>query len=398
MNQRSIFVGIHLNNQYTQLAVMGPMDDDPVLLPEETGGEIPTDMELSDGGHLTDFVKQILHKEPIEIKGVEAAPVQVLTHFLRKVLYLVKQRHPYESIRQVVVVTPHQNVEFIDLIYKGLENLGIARDYALVADYKQSLIHYIMSQKKEYWVNEVGCFEYEGDHLTYRKMKMKGLVKPYRIEMEERDYSENESIFKDANTMVEEKAKIFESMVQGAIHDSIITTLYMTGKRCEEEFITKALQNVSRGRYVFQGNNLYVLGACYRARQIHSKDPLQDYIYLDENMITCRISMMVYTEGKVREIELVPIGVPWHQVDKQLDLIPDGDTEFVLMVEDLNKESKSTRIISMEPVEGKVMRQTRIGVRIRFATPRECIVTLRDKGFGDIYPSSYRAWEETIQL
>ncbi len=52
----------------------------------------------------------------------------------------------------------------------------------------------------------------------------------------------------------------------------------------------------------------------------------------------------------------------------------------------------------MEGIWGRTDRKARISMRIRFAGADRCIITVRDKGFGEMFPSSYRIWEETIML
>ena len=115
-------------------------------------------------------------------------------------------------------------------------------------------------------------------------------------------------------------------------------------------------------------------------------------------MVPAHISMNVYTDAKVQEMLLVKAGTPWYQIDQETDLIPDGDQELVLNVKNVLTKEKSTHMIPMDGIPGRTDRKARIGVQMRFAGADKCIVTVRDKGFGDFFPSSYRIWEETITL
>ena len=86
----------------------------------------------------------------------------------------------------------------------------------------------------------------------------------------------------------------------------------------------------------------------------------------------------------------------WFEVDESLDLMPDGDTELVLVAEHIFEGTKKEFIIDMTPVAGRTDRMCRIGLRLRFEDVSTAIITLRDKGFGEIAPGSDSVWEERI--
>jgi len=37
-------------------------------------------------------------------------------------------------------------------------------------------------------------------------------------------------------------------------------------------------------------------------------------------------------------------------------------------------------------------------LRIRFESPSQCIVTIKDEGFGELFPTSNRIWEKQVEL
>ena len=110
------------------------------------------------------------------------------------------------------------------------------------------------------------------------------------------------------------------------------------------------------------------------------------------------ISMNVYADGKPQEILLARAGTPWYQIDHEIDLIPDGDRELELNVKNMRTKINVQQRIPMEGIPGRTDRKARIGLQLRFAGKDKCIVTVRDKGFGDFFPSSCRIWEKTITI
>ena len=93
---------------------------------------------------------------------------------------------------------------------------------------------------------------------------------------------------------------------------------------------------------------------------------------------------------------LAKAGTPWYQVDYEVDLIADGEEELQIRVYHVRDKSTHTHILPMDGIQGRIDRKARIGLQIRFAGVDKCIFTIRDKGFGNFFPSSHRIWEETI--
>ncbi len=397
MSQRRLFVGLDMRNDKTYMAVLGSTRIEPEILSESEG--IPTVVSIpGTEERIEGFLEKIYRQEPVYAMGKESEPVNVMAAFFRKTLSLTKKKYPNEAIRQLVVTTEYQDFRLISVIYRALEKLGIGKDRAMVVDRKQSYIYYAMSQRKELWVNQVGLFDYTEEKITYYQMQTDRFKRPMSVTVTERDYSDYIPMFTGNENTVEEKESIFEGMVQGAIHGQIITTLYMTGAGFADGFAENVMKKLCVGRHLFQGDNLYVSGACYCAREVAGERTMEEFVYLDKDMISSHVFIEAYTDAKVQEILLAKAGTPWYQIDHELDLIPNGDTELEIKVKNVVTREKMSHMIPMEGIPGRTERIARIGLQIRFAGKEKCIITVRDKGFGEFFPSSYRIWEETIML
>lgn len=402
MNQRKLYVGLDIRDDATQLSVLGPGLTEPELLfpgESETESQFPTVVSIpGTKKQIENFFGKIYRQEAIIVDGKECDPVNVLAAFFRKTLSLTKRRFPGEAIRQLVVTTEFRDFRLIAMIYRALEKLGIEKDRAMIIDRRQSYVYYVLSQRKELWVNQVGLFDYCKDKITYYQMQTDRFKRPMLATVVEKEYSDYLEMFQEAEQAPEEKAAIFENMVQGAIHGQIITSLFMTGEGFTDGFADDVMKKLCVGRHLFQGNNLYVNGACYCAREMGGGRKMDDFIYLDEDTISSHVTMQVYTDAKVQEVALAKAGTPWYQIDHEVDLIPDNDDELEIQVKNVLTKETMTHLIPMEGILGRTNRRARVGLQVRFAGPDKCIITLRDKGFGEFFPSSYRIWEETITL
>lgn len=134
-------------------------------------------------------------------------------------------------------------------------------------------------------------------------------------------------------------------------------------------------------------------GACLMAREMAEEKRLGDYLLLDEQMVTSQVAVNLYAEAKQQKVVLVEAGVPWYLVDEELELIPSGETELALQTKNVLTQKEKQFMIELDPLTGRLDRRCRLMLRIRFESPSQCIVTIKDEGFGELFPTSNRIWE-----
>lgn len=403
MGQRSLYIGVDLREEYSQLALLVPQGQEPKPVgdPRDESGEtkIPTVVTIPGTketiGH---FLEKIVNDEPVYAADVETDAVNVLAAYFQKILSFTRREYPEGMIRRLVVTTKYRDFRFVSQIYRALEKLGIGKDRAMVVDRRQCFVYYVLNQKKDLWVNQVGLFDYEDHEITYYQMHMDRYQHPPLVTVSQKEYPDYAKMLEEPGIDISEKPSVVETMVQGALHGQVITSVYMTGKGFADGFADAVMTQLCVGRHVFRGDNLYVFGACFVAREYSGEKKMEPFLYMDEDTIPVNISMQAYTNAKVQEIVLAKAGTPWYQVDYEVDLISDGEDELQIRVSDMRQRSAHTHILTMDGIRGRLDRKARIGLQIRFAGVDKCIFTLRDKGFGSFFPSSHRIWEETIML
>lgn len=398
MSDRTLLLGIDLGNEKTQLAVYDRKTHEPLLIgstEENPDGLLETVIVREGQEPLRNFVDKIQQGEDIVVNGKYSHPVNVLAYYFRKTLSLTRKQYPGETIRQLVVTVPEAAKEFVQMIYDALDKIGIGKERAIVLSHKQSFMYYVLYQKKEIWVNDVGVFDYSENRLNYYQMQVDKAKEPVLAGVHGKDYSDALAL----NDMGgPHKAAIFENIVYGAIHKQLLSTLYMTGDGFEGDWAESVFRKLCIGRRLFKGRNLYVSGACYAAYEMVEHKRLEHYLLLDEEMITSHVLIRAYTDAEEKEILLARAGTPWYLVDEEIDVIPDGDTEIPVTVRNVFDQKEKQFMLDLEPVLTRADKHCRLGLRVRFASTKMCVVTLKDKGFGDMYPTSNRIWEKSFEI
>ena len=399
MGDRTLLLGLDLGDVKTQLAVYNREMREPELIgatEENPEALYDTVIEMEGMEPLIGFLPRIRNGEEIIVDGRVSEPVNILAYYLRRILAAARQKYPSEMIQQLVVTVADPSLSFVELIYNALQKLGIERDRAIVIGHKQSYLYFVLYQKAELWVNDVGMFDYDGTHLHYYQMQLDRRKKPVPVRVMERDFT-------DAMTVAGEGDEsgpgvVFENIVYSAIHKQILSTLYMTGTGFEAEWTDDIFHKLCVGRRLFKGQNLYVSGACYAAKEQGDTSRLEDYLLMDEDMITSHLSMKVYKDAKMQDYILAKAGNPWYQIDSTIELVPDGENELNLTATNIFSQKERHFILDLEPVAGKTARQCRLALRVRFSDVNTCIVTIKDRGFGELFPTSNRIWEKTLKI
>lgn len=399
---RSLLVGLDLCNDLTQIAVYNKKTFEPDLIgaTEENPDGVMESIVImqNDTEMIKGFISSIQNGNPILRDGKPIDEVKLLSYYFRKLLSLVKNQYPAETILQLVITVEEQEMIFVDKIYAALEEIGIGRDRATVIDHKQSYLYYALCQEKDLWMSDVGMFEYGEKGLFYYQINIERRRSPILAGINKRDYTEAMILHKEEGNETAVREAIFENIVRSAIHRQVISTLYMTGKGFDGGWANEVLQRLCVGRRVFVGKNLYVSGACYAARELSGQGKLEEFVFLDDDMIAVHITTNVYVDAEIKEVILAKAGTPWYQAGREVDLIPDSEEELTISVKHILRRETTNHMITLEGIKGRTNRMARIGVKIQFADTKTCIITIKDKGFGDFMPSSNRIWERTITI
>lgn len=421
--KKTLFVGLDLCNDNTQLSVYNEKTFEPETI--SRGGDntfIPTvlfarrdtkewffgqaaiGMAPQEKGELvTDILKKIENKESFSIYGNTVTGTRILEKFLKKVLSLLKEYSPNDSIRKLVVTIPKMNVRLIKSVYEALSSLGVLKDRVQVISHEQAYLYYVLYQKKELWMNDVGMFLFDERGLSYHQISVNRKTTPMVAGVNHKDFSGTLSY----DLLTEQGGPgavdyVFENIAKSVLHKQILSTIYLTGKGFTGEWYKKVAEELCIGRRLFVGQNLFTQGACYGAKELFASEAgeerLGDFVFLSEEMVPCNIFIKAWYNASLLEIPLIKAGTPWYEADTFIGLIPDFEEELEITVKDVIKRTSASHMLLVGGIKGRPNRMTRLELHIRFSDTKTCIIKVRDKGFGDFFPTSNRVWEKTIHL
>ncbi|NLL73026.1 MAG: hypothetical protein GX237_05810 [Clostridiales bacterium] len=418
-NSRKLIVGYDLCEDYSQLCCYSYKTYEPIPIgtsEEEDSMMIPTALcvkndsriwlygkeAISCGkeglGVLVDnILEKINNKEEVEIFGERYSGVELLEKYLRKTLTLIKDYFPTETITKIVVTIDKMDQRLVDGVYDALFMLGIEKDRATVMSHGSSFMYYALSQAKELWLNDVGLFDFNEEGLSFYQISINRRQKPMIADMEKEDLSDtlNLDLVKDNKVDIK---YTFENLANTVLYKKIITTLYFTGKGFKGNWAEDIFKSLCAGRRVFVGQNLYVKGACYAAKEFSGDGNLDNVILLDNDMIVCSVSIRAYVDGNIQEVLLTDAAVPWYEVNREVEVIPDDTTDMEIIFRNIMTKEIVRERITLNPIPDRSSRMTRLKLSLSCVDRNRAHIVINDLGFGDIYQASGKIAEYIMEM
>lgn len=357
-----LYIGIDLCTDYTQIVCISDKFKEPQSLGKDGPAEsflIPTD-------------------------GFDVAS---LTTLLRNTLNLTRLTAPDDVIAYVCVTIEKNEASKSELLKKNIQEamaaVGIKDDRLTILSHTESLLAYVINQKRMLWQNDVALFEFRGEALTYVQMAINHKLTPMIAEIKEVSY-EKELCRSDTVSKPSDASQIFEEVALRAIDSSIISTIYVAGRGFEGNFADEVLVKLASGRKVYKGQNLYAKGACYKAKEIALGEETLVSL-LDSEMTPAEVRLKTYYDGKESELTISAPAKPYKEAGGEYDMILDDTNKLELRVIDVRSGIKSRYDFYLEGLPVREKRMTRIHLNVHFTGAYTCRIDVRDLGFGTYY-------------
>lgn len=419
MEARNLYVGLDLGNEYTQLCCFHPGREEIITLGGDPGDSyylIPTVLgvtekkkewlygedakemaERNEGVLINQILETIRAGSHFFVYRTKFEGVELLVKWFRRMFLYLRPYYPNEKITQVIVTMETMHPAVVEAAYEALSRLGLKKDRAVVKSHEECYVYYALSQRRELWLNDIALFHLGKTGFFYNQINVNRKTEPYSITIREKAFGDILKLDKvDGGRKKKEMAGIFEELAQQVMAKQAISTIYVSGEGFLGDWADSVLREFCAGRRVFKGPNLYCRGALYGARHLVTGEFDQNFMLLGDHIVDRFLYVPAYKDGKIRELEVVRPGKHFDTIDEQLDLILDGEKHLKLLSRSVTETVMETRIIELENCPEHKDKMFRLRLRFRFQDARTCIVTVRDLGFGDYAPGSFRVWEKKL--
>jgi hypothetical protein len=419
--ERSLIVGFDLCDDFSQISCFNKKTFEPESIcfaGEEGECLIPTVLAVKkdtcewvygqeaillsnreEAVKINHILKQLKDKKEIMVFDSKIDAISLLERFFRKSLSLLKIKYPNEMIDKIVITVEKLDKDVIKGIYKALEGLLIKKDRVSIISHEGSLAHYTLNQHKELYMNDVGLFDFTKSGLFYYQLSIDRRHHPHPVTIVKKDCSDMLTLEMVTGQAYKNCLKyLFQNIANSILHKQIISTLFFTGIGFEGDWADEIMKSLGVGRRIFKGQNLYAKGACYAARTYTEPDRMKDFIIVTDEMITSSVSILAYYDAKVSEILIAKAATPWYNISEKFYLILDEKEEIEVFFKDMKRKEPICHVINLEGLPKRPKKMTKVLMKFEFVDKNTCVITVKDDGFGDFYPSTNRVWEKTMQL
>ena len=415
MNEiRDLIIGIDFGKEYSQICYYDRSAKEPRSLSMKVGSsqyEAPTRLcrrvEQGDycvgleaeyfakekGGILIDSLYEDCEKDaPVLVAGEEKEPWELLAFFLKGMLKFLGVMEVVKNTKCLVIASPSLGEIQVRNYQKACESLGFSPERYMLMDYGESFFYYVLTQKKEIWNRSVAWYAFSQDTVTFRKLLMNYGTKPVLVKLEE----PQTTVLEESG---EERDLSFCKFIRETLGTELFSSIQMTGNGFSLDWAKESVKLLCyQKRKVFYGNNLFAKGACAAGVERMEEKNLKGYQYLSDSLVLTDIGMDMRVMGSPAYYPLIESGKNWYECKAYCEFILDEAKELVFVVNRPLENGEKKRIAMALPgLPVRPNKTTRLSLSLSYVSPKECHITVKDLGFGDMFPATGKVWKESVE-
>ena len=419
----SLYIGIALNDELTDIAVNGDSQQDsvPTAVCKEKGrdswlvGEEAYQTALKGKGSLVDKLVSLLRKDgTATIDGRCYSAEELLGYFFRELLQRqlaalaeaeaqedeeaeAREIPAIAEITTLVLSVRKPEPKLLQCLKRVLQNLGIPEVY--VISHTESFVHFVLHQDRNIYNRTVGMFELGNQSLSYYELVVsRGSQRYVRAAAEAQEEAFNLDIL---NSPAGEKIadRILTSLADRNLEGKAYSAVILSGKGFEStEFAPDFMHNICQRRRVCIEPRLIAIGAALRAQAIAEQEP-EEYTILCDTRVLCDVSVEARKNEHEERILLAKAGEEWIGKESTEELILDDQNYVDFQVTALTGQKKPLQFrMLLEGFPERENRCTRIRIETAFLEQEKLQVTVRDEGFGELFPKTDAMVTEELDL
>lgn len=342
--------------------------------------------------------------EEVELDDETFDPVALLTLFMKRSMALMNFIAPIEKIDAIMFTVDELDDRMVEILSLVSMNLGLKTSHIYFQSHTESFYSFMLHQPAELWYHQVMACEHDGRRLKLYRMECNKRTTPVVVLIEEQTYetlvipdeTEEEKIKQDAYLLADER---FLGIVRSMCEGRFLSSVYLLGDGFKAGWQERSLQFLCHNRRVFQGNNLFSRGACYGLlEKLEPSEEGRRHIFLGRDMLKANIGMNVVRQGKESYYALLDAGQNWYESYKECDFLLMKEKELQFVITPLNGKNIETKVVSLLEDGGSRAPFTRYHMELRMGAPDQVLVKVTDLGFGELFLSSGRVWEEAFGI
>lgn len=332
----------------------------------------------------------------------QGLPIQMneLTNLVGYLLDSAKKIGINSEVSMVCVTVEEFNITLLDALRTVFSIYGFQSDKISFISHEESYAYYAYNMKKELWNGGVLLLDYSEKGIA--ALQLSNIkIKNNDIIVEERQLFEDSELLQVINgeKSLDEVNEVLVKIIKLIMNGKVISSIYLTGIGFDTDHLpTEFLKFICNKHRVFVGQNLYVKGACLAAYEEAFATKFTNTIVACKNRITTGIEIGIVERGKNRILRVVKPGTNWYEAHRTMDFIVDDCIEISIKMIPVAGKEPYEEIIDLSEFPYRTNKTTRIRMEFEFTADDRCLVTVKDKGFGEFARSSGKVIYKNLEL
>lgn len=294
-----------------------------------------------------------------------------------------------DDVHGLLVTMENLTEENIIAVMAAAAAIGYDRHRLRIISPGESMLHYIIHQRREIWSNAVVVFDYRDDRFVLRKMTISGLRLPKQLKVTERDLTGLLTRGQLATEEGRQKAdEDFYGLAQEEFRRTIVSGVILVGDIFELAWMKKSLNYLCERRRVFLGGNMYAEGSCYAALRLFLKQDPGDYYFDCEGRTKLNIDLAIVHNKKSAVVSLSRAGAYWYKASAEVQVLLGREKELKFILTDPVRKNTQTLFLELDDLPHRPDRTTRVNVQVICYGDSAYEFQATDMGFGDFFESS----------
>ena len=362
-----------------------------------------------------DLLDIAMNQATIVVGGQRFDTEYLLALFLKLTLVLPDSFGKVEKAGGIIFTTyidedPALQTRVYEVLLKAAGQIFGKKTKLYLQTRSESIYYFLMHQEENLMQQDTLVCDYQKDYLKTYFVKKHGSKAPYTISVNRMDYPDMRLVVPQAEeltlaTGVRHLDDTFQQVVTDLEEKYDFGLSYMIGDGFKGGWMDRSLVKLCEHGRVFQGNNLYSLGACYCLRQmIEPTSYLEEYVYLSKQDIAYDIGMYCYSQGVVREssqpdyVRIFERGSAYETCNAEMYLLPEGEEELVIEAKALSEPESQLLRLDVTAFPQRKAGQSKIKLSLAFTDAHTLAVTIEDIGLGQVSPGSGKVIQEIFYL
>jgi len=426
-NKKSYVLGYDLGDDVSQISFLAQGSDDPETLSTLTGAElynIPTFLCKRSGVGQWFFGKEAKRRvqngeavgignlltlarsgEVVIIDGDEYDPVSLLTLFIKRSLSLLSMEMSIASIQAIVFTVEGLDSQLIDILAGVTSKLGLETEHIYFQSYEESLYYYMLYQKKDMAMRDVIAIDYNFGDMNLYELRNNIATKPVVTTVKRhihRELALSSSLPGDEanrSKLYNEIDKELLDIIKTYSTPSKPGVYYLLGEGFRERWAKDTLSYICEGARVFQGDNLFSKGASIAAREkLDPGEASSKKVLLGEDKLKSNLGIMVMKHGEEAYRPLLDAGINWYEAAVSVDVILDEGNTVEIIKTPLSGDGSEKIEVLLDGIANRPRRTTRLRITLEMTDSEYVVLTVEDRGFGDLYHGGKMTWSRTIAV